>query len=112
MVKQAIKDLLILQAEDLRIRELKTRYMSLPRERAALVAPISLDVNNQYVMGRDAFNNLSTTVSVSPSPKSQTYSRLPSGALMTTASSEAVTGVILPPVVAEKAHTNSSCWFS
>ena len=38
MVKQAIRDLLILQAEDLRIRELKTRYMSLPRERAALVA--------------------------------------------------------------------------
>ena len=38
MVKQAIKDLLILQAEDLRIRDLKTRLMSLPRERATLVA--------------------------------------------------------------------------
>jgi predicted nucleic acid-binding Zn-ribbon protein len=38
MVKQAIKDLLILQAEDLRIRDLKTRLMSIPRERAALVA--------------------------------------------------------------------------
>lgn len=38
MMKQAIKDLLILQAEDLRIRDLKTRLMSIPKERAALVA--------------------------------------------------------------------------
>ena len=37
-MKQAIQDLLILQAEDLRIRDLKTRLMSIPRERAALVA--------------------------------------------------------------------------
>ena len=37
-MKQAIKDLLILQAEDLRIRELKTRLMSIPAERAKLVA--------------------------------------------------------------------------
>jgi len=37
-MKQAIKDLLILQTEDLRIRELKTRLMSLPAERAKLVA--------------------------------------------------------------------------
>ena len=37
-MKQAIKDLLILQAEDLRIRELKTRLMSIPGERAKLVA--------------------------------------------------------------------------
>ena len=37
-MKQAIKDLLILQAEDLRIRELKTRFASIPRERATLVA--------------------------------------------------------------------------
>ena len=38
MMKQAIKDLLILQAEDLRIRDLKNRLMSIPKERAALVA--------------------------------------------------------------------------
>lgn len=38
MMKQAIKDLLILQAEDLRIRDLKTRLASIPKERAALVA--------------------------------------------------------------------------
>ena len=37
-MKQAIKDLLILQTEDLRIRDLKTRLVSIPRERAALVA--------------------------------------------------------------------------
>ena len=37
-MKQAIKDLLVLQAEDLRIRELKTRLASIPHERAALVA--------------------------------------------------------------------------
>ena len=37
-MKQAIKDLLILQAEDLRIRELKTRLKSIPAERAKLVA--------------------------------------------------------------------------
>ena len=37
-MKQAIQDLLTLQAEDLRIRDLKTRLMSIPRERAALVA--------------------------------------------------------------------------
>ena len=37
-MKQAIKDLLTLQAEDLRIRELKTRLMSIPGERAKLVA--------------------------------------------------------------------------
>ena len=37
-MKQAIQDLLTLQAEDLRIRELKTRLMSIPHERTALVA--------------------------------------------------------------------------
>ena len=37
-MKQAIKDLLVLQAEDLRIRDLKTRLAAIPRERAALVA--------------------------------------------------------------------------
>lgn len=37
-MRQAIKDLLILQAEDLRIRDLKTRFASIPGERAALVA--------------------------------------------------------------------------
>ena len=37
-MRQAIKDLLILQAEDLRIRDLKTRLASIPGERAALVA--------------------------------------------------------------------------
>ena len=37
-MKQAIKDLLTLQAEDLRIRELKTRLASIPAERAKLVA--------------------------------------------------------------------------
>ena len=37
-MKQAIKDLLTLQAEDMRIRDLKTRLASIPRERAALVA--------------------------------------------------------------------------
>ena len=38
IMKQAIKDLLTLQAEDLRIRELKTRLASIPAERAKLVA--------------------------------------------------------------------------
>ena len=37
-MRQAIKDLLVLQAEDLRIRDLKTRFASIPGERAALVA--------------------------------------------------------------------------
>ena len=37
-MKQAIKDLLTLQAEDMRIRDLKTRLASIPRERAAFVA--------------------------------------------------------------------------
>ena len=37
-MKQAIKDLLILQAEDLRIRDLKNRLASIPTERAKLVA--------------------------------------------------------------------------
>ena len=37
-MRQAIKDLLILQAEDLRIRDLKTRLASIPGERATLVA--------------------------------------------------------------------------
>ena len=38
IMKQYIKDLLTLQAEDIRIRELKTRLMSIPAERAKLVA--------------------------------------------------------------------------
>ena len=37
-MKQAIKDLLTLQTEDLRIRELKARLASIPKERAVLVA--------------------------------------------------------------------------
>ena len=37
-MKQYIKDLLILQTEDLRIRDLKTRLASIPGERAKLVA--------------------------------------------------------------------------
>ena len=37
-MKQAIKDLLTLQAEDLRIRDLKNRLLSIPKERASLVA--------------------------------------------------------------------------
>ena len=37
-MRQYIKDLLTLQTEDLRIRELKTRLASIPAERAKLVA--------------------------------------------------------------------------
>ena len=37
-MKKTIEDLLILQAEDLRIRELKTRLAAIPGERARLVA--------------------------------------------------------------------------
>ena len=41
-MKQAIKDLLTLQAEDLRIRDLKNRLLSIPKERASLVAEFDI----------------------------------------------------------------------